>query len=236
MSPLDHLAELRKRLIYSFIAIFVAFAISWFFVEHIFHIMMLPMIEVLGPERKMIFINPTEAFITYLKVAALAGFMIATPFWLFQIWQFIGPGLYIKERRYVFGFVVFGTLFFVGGAVFGYFKIIPLGLKFLIDNFQSDYFEAFPTLKETFALSTKLLLAFGISFELPLVIFFLARLGIVSHGWLLRNFKYAVLVIFIAAAVFTPPDVVTQIGLGIPLCLLYLLGVGVAFVFGKRRK
>ena len=135
MSPLDHLAELRRRLIYVFLAVLVGFGISWFFVEDIFRVMMLPMIEVLGPEGKMIFTNPTEAFVTYIKVAVLAGLMMTTPVWLLQIWRFVGPGLYFNERRYVFLFVFFGTFFFLGGALFGYFKIIPLGLDFLINNF-----------------------------------------------------------------------------------------------------
>lgn len=235
MSPLEHLAELRRRLIYSAIAVVVGFAVCWAFVEDIFRVMMLPVIEVLGPGKKMIFTNPTEAFITYIKVALLAGLMVSTPVWMFQIWRFVGPGLYKQEKKYIAAFVFFGTFFFVGGALFGYFQIMPLGLKFLLTNFQADFFEALPSIKETFTLSTKLLLAFGIAFELPLVIFFLARVGLVSSGWLLRNFRYAVLVIFIGAAIFTPPDIITQIGLGIPLCLLYLLGVGVAYLFGKRK-
>lgn len=236
MSPLEHLAELRRRIIYALIAVAVGFVLSWAFVEDIFRVMMLPMIEVLGPEGKMIFTNPTEAFVTYIKVAALAGLLATTPMWMYQVWRFIGPGLYRNERKYIFLFVTFGSFFFVGGALFGYFKIIPLGLRFLIQNFQADFFEALPSLKETFSLSTKLLLAFGLAFELPLVIFFLARIGVVSAGSLLRNFKYAVLVIFVTAALLTPPDWVTQVGLGVPLCVLYLLGVLVAFLFGKRKK
>lgn len=233
MSILDHLTELRKRIIYSLIAICVGFVIAWFFKTPIFRFLMLPMIDVLG-EGKMQFISPTEPFLVYIKVSALAGLLAATPFWLYQVWQFIAPGLYKKERKYILGFVFFGSILFVGGAIFGYFQIIPLGLKFLINNFTDVFFEAKPTLKETFSLSTKLLLAFGVAFELPLVIFFLARTGLVSAGWLLKNFKWAVLLIFICAAMFTPPDVITQVGLGVPLSLLYLLGVLVAYLFGKK--
>jgi len=236
MSPLEHLAELRTRLIHGAVSIFIGFVVGWIFHEDILRILMLPMIKVLGPDTQMIFTNPTDGFITYLKVAGLAGILMATPYWMLQIWLFIGPGLYRNERTYIVAFVLFGSIFFIGGAIFGYFQIIPLGLEFLINNFQAPYFKALPSIKETFALSTKLLLAFGVAFELPLLIFFLAKTGIVSAGWLLKNFKYAVLVIFIAAAVFTPPDVITQIGLGIPLSLLYLLGVLVAWLFGGNRK
>ena len=235
MSFFEHLTELRKRLIVSVVAVFVGFALCYAFAEDIFRVMMLPMIEVLGPDRKMIFTNPTEAFITYLKVSALAGFLLTTPVWMSQIWLFISPGLYRNEKRYLFGFVFFGSFFFIGGALFGYFQIIPYGFKFLIDNFSSDFFQAMPTMKDTFGLSTKLLIAFGVAFELPLIIFFLARIGLVSAGWLLKQFRWAVLVIFILAAIFTPPDVITQIGLGVPMCLLYLIGVLVAWLFGKRR-
>jgi sec-independent protein translocase protein TatC len=235
MTFFEHLAELRTRLIYVAITLAVGFGICWFFVEDLFRILMIPMIEVLGPERKMIFTNPTEAFVTYLKVAALGGLMITTPVWLYHIWRFIAPGLYKNERKYIVLFVLFGSIFFLGGSLFGYFRIIPLGFQFLINNFQSSFFEALPSLKETFSISTRLLIAFGIAFELPLVIFFFARMGLVSAGWLLRKFKYAVLLIFITAAMLTPPDWVTQIGLGIPMCILYLLGVGVAAVFGKRK-
>lgn len=235
MTFFDHLAELRKRLIYVIIAVVVGIAVCWFFIEDVFRVMMLPMIDVLGPDKKMIFTSPTEAFVTYLKVAALAGVLVSTPVWMFQLWRFVAPGLFKNERIYIALFVFFGSFFFLGGAMFGYFEIIPYGYKFLIGNFHSDFYEALPTLKDTFSLSLKLLIAFGIAFELPVVIFFLARMGIVSAGWLLKKFRYAVLIIFVLAAIFTPPDVITQIGLGIPLCILYLLGVFVAFLFGKKK-
>lgn len=234
MSPLEHLADLRKRLIHSAVSVLVCCIAGWIFKEEILEFLMTPMIQVLGPDTKMIFTNPTDAFLTYLKVAGLAGLMFSTPYWMLQIWLFIGPALYKKEKRYLVAFVLFGSLFFVGGAIFGYFQIVPLGLKFLIQNFQAPYFQAMPSIKETFALSTKLLLAFGVAFELPLLIFFLARMGIVSAGWLLRNFRYAVLIIFVLSAIITPPDVITQLGLGVPLSLLYLLGVLAAWLFGKK--
>jgi sec-independent protein translocase protein TatC len=234
MPLIEHLTELRKRLIICLVSVFAAFAVCWFFVEKIFEIMMRPMIQVLG-DKKMIFTSPTDAFVTYLKVAAMAGFLIATPIWMWELWQFISRGLYPKERSRVVWFVLMSTFLFVGGALFGYFMVIPLGLNFLINNFQSDFFEALPTIKETFAISMKLLIAFGIAFELPIALIFLSRIGLVTSGWLLRNFKFAVLIIFVAAAVFTPPDVITQILLGIPLCLLYLLGVLFAHLFRRRQ-
>jgi len=236
MSAIEHLTELRTRLVHSAISISVCCIAGWIFKEEILKFLMTPMIEVLGKDTKMIFTNPTDAFLTYLKVAGLAGLMLSTPYWMLQIWLFIGPALYKKEKKYLVAFVLFGSFFFVGGAFFGYFQILPLGLKFLINNFQAPYFQAMPSIKETFALCTKLLLAFGLAFELPLMIFFMARIGVVSAGWLMRNFKYAVLIIFIVAAIITPPDVISQLGLGIPLSLLYLLGVLAAWLFGKSDK
>ena len=229
-----HLEELRKRLVACFIAIGIGFVISYGFKEKLFDILSHPLISVMGADDKMIFTGLPEAFFTYLKVALLSGFMLAAPVVLYQFWMFVAPGLYQKERRLLIPIVFLSSVFFVGGALFGYFIVFPFGFKFFL-GFASETIQALPSMKEYLSFSAKLLLAFGLVFELPLVITFLAKLGIVSVDFLKKNRKYALILFFAGAAILTPPDVVTQIMMALPLMLLYEISILGARVFGKKK-
>ncbi len=230
-----HLEELRRRLVISAIAVGVGFGISYFFAAKIFEVLMAPLIKVLPPDTTLIFTGVTEAFFTYLKVAILAGFFIASPLVLYEIWAFTSPGLYTREKRYVVPFVIFSTVFFVGGALFGYFIVFPYGFKFLL-GFATEYIRPFPSIKEYFSLASKLLLAFGVVFELPLFVFFLSKMGLVTSKLLIKQFKFAVLIIFGISAILTPPDVVTQFMMAGPILFLYGISIIVARLFGREAK
>jgi sec-independent protein translocase protein TatC len=185
------------------------------------------------PEEKLIYTGLPEAFFTYLKVAFLAGLLLAVPVIVHQLWMFIAPGLYDKEKRLVLPVVFLSSVFFLGGALFGYFVVFPFGFKFFM-GFASDYVKPLPSMKEYLGFSAKLLLAFGVVFELPLFVTFLAKLGIVNVRFLKSNRKYAILLFFVFASILTPPDVITQIMMAGPLILLYEVGILGARVFGKK--
>ncbi len=229
----EHLEELRRRLLISFAAIAVGFLISYFFSKQLFEILMRPLIVALPPKSTLIFTSLPEAFFTYLKVSLLSGIFLASPLVLYEIWAFISPGLYKHEKKYVIPFVVFSSLFFIGGALFGYFVVFPFGFKFFL-SFATDYIRPMPTIKEYFGFCAKLLFAFGVIFELPLFVLFLSRIGIVTHRMLRKQRKYAILIIFIVSAILTPPDAMTQLMMAGPLLALYEISVWVARVFGKK--
>ncbi len=229
----EHLEELRTRLINSFIAVFIGFFICYFFKETLFQILTAPLIAVMGEGDKLIFTNLPEAFFTYLKVALLAGIMLAAPFLFYQFWMFVAPGLYQKERRILIPIVLLSSIFFVGGALFGYFIVFPWGFKFFL-GFASETIRPLPSMKEYLSFSSKLLIAFGVVFELPLVLTFMARLGMVSVDFLKKNRKYALLLFFIGSAILTPPDVVTQVMMALPLMLLYEVSIIGARIFGRK--
>jgi sec-independent protein translocase protein TatC len=230
----DHLAELRTRLIRCALAWGVCSLAAWSWSEQIFARLLAPAVEALGPEgAKLQAIAPTEIFFTYLQCALLAGFVLALPVILWQAWAFVAPGLYPSERQTVAPFVAVSTVLFVSGAVFGHTIVFPLMFQFFT-TFDSAIVESAWTMSEVFALTTRMFLAFGVSFELPVVVFFLAAAGIVDARALWRGTPYAVLVIFIVAAILTPPDWVSQVLLGLPMVGLYLLGVGVAWLFGGK--
>ncbi len=230
----SHLEELRKRLITGFIAIGVGAVISFAFKERLFNILVQPLIKVMEEGDTLIFTGLPEAFFTYLKVALLAGIILASPVILYEFWMFVAPGLYKKERRLLGPIVVLSSFFFIGGALFGYFIVFPWGFKFFL-GFATETIRPLPSMKEYFAFSAKLLLAFGLVFELPLVLTFLARLGIVSVDFLRRNRKYALLLFFIGAAILTPPDVITQIMMALPLMALYEISIIGARIFGRKK-
>lgn len=227
-----HLEELRTRLINVFIAVAVGFVICYFFKERLFEVLTAPLIRVMGEDDTLIFTGLPEAFFTYLKVAFLAGIGLAAPVIFYQFWMFVAPGLYHSERRMFLPIVFLSSVFFVGGALFGYFIVFPYGFKFFL-GFAGDHLRALPSMKEYLGFATKLLLAFGIVFELPLVITFMARLGIVSVPFLKKNRKYALLLFFVGSAILTPPDVVTQVMMAMPLMLLYEISIIGARIFGK---
>jgi len=228
-----HLEELRKRLIVCFIAVGIGFILSYGFKEKLFQILTRPLISVMQPGDKLIFTGLPEAFFTYLKVAFLSGIILAAPVIFYQFWMFVAPGLYDKEKRLMTPIVLLSTVFFVGGAFFGYFIVFPYGFKFFL-GFASEIIQPLPSMREYLGFASKLLLAFGLVFELPLIITFLARLGIVSVTFLKKNRKYALLLFFIGAAILTPPDVVTQIMMAFPLILLYEISIIGARIFGKK--
>ncbi len=230
----DHLTELRTRISRVLLAWVVGSAAAWSFSELIFGWLLEPAVAALG-DRTLQAIAPTEIFFTYLKCAVLAGFLFALPVIFWQLWAFVSPGLYDREKTAIVPFVGISTLLFAGGAFFGYSVVFPLMFDFLTD-FDSEFVHSAWTMREVFALTTRLFLAFGVAFELPVVVFFLAVAGIVDAMTLLRGTPYAVLGVFIAAAVLTPPDWVSQIFLAVPMVGLYLLGVGVAFLFGGSRR
>ncbi len=229
-----HLEELRKRLIVCFIAIGIGFVLAYGFKEKLFDILTMPLIGVMDQGEKLIFTGLPEAFFTYLKVAFLTGLMLAAPVIIYQFWMFIAPGLYQKERRLLLPIVFLSTLFFVGGSLFGYFIVFPFGFEFFL-GFATETIRPLPSMKEYLGFASKLLLAFGLVFELPLVLTFMARLGIVSVGFLKKNRKYALLLFFAGAAILTPPDVVTQIMMALPLMVLYEISILGARVFGKKK-
>lgn len=229
-----HLDELRKRLIYCFIAVGAGFIVSYGFKERLFQILINPLISVMGTEDKLIFTGLPEAFFTYLKVALLSGLILAAPVIIYQFWMFVAPGLYEKEKRLLIPIVFLSTVFFIGGSLFGYFVVFPFGFKFFL-GFASETIKPFPSMREYLGFSSKLLLAFGLVFELPIVITFLARLGLVTVDFLKKNRKYALVLFFVGAAILTPPDVVTQIMLALPLMLLYEISIIGARLFGRKR-
>lgn len=232
----DHLTELRNRIFRVLIAWVAGSAAAWSFSEEIFSLLLAPAVAALGDGQGTLqAIAPTEIFFTYLKCALLAGFVLALPVIFWQIWAFVSPGLYEKERHAIVPFVVASTLLFVGGASFGYYQVFPLMFSFFT-SFDSDFVQSAWTMREVFALTTRLFLAFGVAFELPVAVFFLSLAGIVDAPTLLRGTPYAVLGVFVFAALLTPPDWVSQIFLGVPMVGLYLIGVGVAYIFSGTRR
>ncbi len=232
----EHLRELRDRLIKSMIAVGVGFALCYAVIEPIFSFLARPLDDILPPGTTIVFTSYPEAFFTYIKLALVCGIFVASPVILYQLWAFIAPGLYEHEKRWALPFVVFSTMFFVGGAVFGYFIVFPAAFNFLA-GYANANLDLLPSMGEYFSLTIKLLLGFGVAFELPILMVFLGLVGIIDAPMLVRNFKYAVLIIFIAAAIITPtPDVINQVLLAAPLLLLYLLSIVLVWLIsGKRR-
>lgn len=232
----QHLEELRKRLIISVVAVFVGFLVSYGFKEAIFEVLMKPWIEALpkGVEAKLIYTAPHEAFFTYMKVSFIAGFGLAVPVILYQFWRFVAPGLYENEKRYMLPVVFCSTFFFLGGACFGYFFVFPVGFQFFT-SFASEYITPMISTKEFLSFTTRLLLAFGFVFELPIFAFFLAKLGLIKPDFLKRHRRYAIVVIFIVAAALTPgPDVFSQLLMAGPLLVLYEASVWITYFFGRK--
>ncbi len=231
----SHLQELRKRLVLSFIAVAAGFVICYAFSQDLFDILSKPLLKMMPSGGSLIFTSVAEAFFTYMKVAFIAGFILTSPFVLFQVWAFVAPGLYRHEKRYVIPFVVAGSFFFILGILFAYFVAIPVGFKFLL-GYATDFIKPMPSMKEYLSFSIKFLLAFGLVFEFPVVLVLLARIGVVDAKTMARHRKYAILLIFIFAAVMTPPDLISQLLMAIPLMGLYELSILLSKIFGKKKK
>jgi sec-independent protein translocase protein TatC len=235
MTFLEHLDELRRRLLISLIAVVIAFVVCFTFAQQIFDFLMGPLRAALPPGGNLIATAVPEIFLLYLKMSFFAGIFVAFPVILTQVWLFTAPGLYPHERHYAVPFILFGTCFFLGGAAFGHYVVFPYAAHFLT-TFGGEDIGILLTVSQVFSFYSKFILGMGVVFEIPTLVFVLAKLGLVTPRFLWSKFKYAVLLIFIVAAVITPtPDVVTQSLLAIPMIGLYLLSIGVAWVFGRER-
>ncbi len=229
-----HIADLRKRLINSAICLIIAFFACFFFYEPILTWMMIPVEAVLPPNSQMVAVEIQETFFTALKVAFFSGFILSLPVIFWQLWLFLAPGLYDHEKKLVIPFVFFATLMFLLGASFAYYIVVPFGFEFLV-NFGSAVVTVLPSIGKYVGFFTKLLFGFGVAFELPVITFFLAKIGLVTDKTLKDFFKYAVVIIFIVASLLTPPDVLTQFLMAGPLILLYLVSIYIAKAFNPHK-
>jgi sec-independent protein translocase protein TatC len=234
MHLVDHLEELRDRLVRVVASVFVGFLACYGFAEELFNILLAPLTPLLPEGSTLIFTSLPEGFFTYVKLSAVAGIFVASPYIFYQIWQFTAPALYEHERKFLIPIALISSLFFSAGAVFGYMVVFPFAFEFFM-GFGTDIIKPLPSLREYLSFTLKLLIAFGVAFELPLFIFFLARLGVVTAKTLRKFRKYAILLSFMASALLTPPDVVSQTLMAGPLVILYELGILAAVLFGKRK-
>lgn len=235
MSFLEHLDELRKRLIASVIAAVVGCIIAFVFINRIFDFIIAPLKAMLSNGGTFIATEPPEIFMLYLKVGALCGLCLAMPFILWQLWLFVAPGLYSHEKKFAIPFVLFSSIFFFAGAAFSHYIAFPATWRFFL-GFESDLVRFMPKLGPTFALYVKMLLGFGAIFQMPVLVLALARMGVVTAGFLARHTKYAVLIIFILGAVLSPGgDVTSQVMMAGPMLVLYALSILIAWIFGKRK-
>jgi sec-independent protein translocase protein TatC len=234
MSLMEHLEELRKRIVHSAAYLAVGFVIAYAFHERLYSVVQAPLNR-LGI--KLNYTHPMDALNLYLQVALIGGAILASPFILYQVWLFIAPGLYQKEKRFVVPFMSATILLFLAGACFGYFFVLPGALKILILGFGKD-FNPVITIEEFTGFFLSIILGLGVSFELPILIFFLALFGIVSPKFLWKNIRYAILAVFVVAAIICPsPDPWTMCIYAVPMLALYLVGIGVAWwVHPSRRK
>ena len=242
---ISHLAELRKRLINSFIFFIIFFIFCYFFAEHLYGFLVEPFAKAVrddGSDRRLIFTALQETFLTYLKVSFFTAFFITCPFILMQIWKFIAPGLYKHEKIAILPYLVLTPILFLLGGMLVYYLIMPLAIKFFLSFESSGLSTNLPIqleakVNEYLSLVMKLIFAFGISFQLPVVLSLLARVGVVDSEFLKKRRKYVIVIIFAAAAILTPPDPITQIGLAIPLLILYELSIfSVKFIENKNLK
>jgi len=233
MTFFQHLGELRKRVFYAMGFILVFFMVSWAFVDKIYTWLAQPVLRFLPEGEKLAFTSLTEPFMMYIKLSFISGLFLASPFIFHQLWLFISPALYKKEKKWVFPFVFSTTFFFLLGGAFGYYYIFPWACKFFLEIGQN--FHAIITINEYFTLAFRVLLGIAVVFELPILTFLLAKFGIVSARFLLKYFKYAVVVIFIIAAIITPtPDMITQSLFAAPMLVLYLLSILIAKIAAPK--
>ena len=235
MSFLEHLDELRKRILNSVIAVAVGVGVSFFFIERIFHFIMEPTLASLPEGSRMIYTQPQEAFSRYIAVALLSGIIVAAPFIMWQVWRFIAPGLYTNEKKLAIPFVLLSTGGFVGGAAFSHFIAFPLMNRFFA-SFNSPDLLYMPRLSDVFGLYAKMVLATGLIFQMPTVVLFLAKMQMLTARFLIKHFKMAVLVIFIVAAVITPDgNPMGQAIMAAPMLGLYGLSILIAWIVGPKR-
>ena len=235
MTFLEHLEDLRKRIFYSFIAVFLAVLPAWFFSKELYNILARPVTQFLPADKSLVFTKLTAPFMLYMKVSFLAALIFTSPFIFLQIWYFITPGLYRKEKKLVVPFVLFTSFFFIAGAAFAYMVVFPFACNFFLS--MGSEFDALITIDEYFSLALRVILGIAVVFELPTLVFFLSKLGIVTAQGMIKYFKYAVLVVFIIAAIITPtPDMITQSIIAVPMLGLYGLSILIALMVGKKRE
>jgi sec-independent protein translocase protein TatC len=235
MTFLEHLEDLRKRLFYSFVALFVGFVPGWIFSKQLYAILARPVTQYLPAGTKLAFTTLTAPFMLYMKVAFLASLFFMSPFVFLQLWYFVAPGLYQKEKNYVVPFVLMTTFFFSLGALFAYFIVFPWACRFFLTLGRD--FQPVITVDQYFGFALKVILGIALVFELPTIVFFLAKMGLVTARWMIKNFKYAVLLVFVIAAVITPtPDVITQSIVAIPMLALYGFSILIALAVGRGKE
>jgi sec-independent protein translocase protein TatC len=234
MPLMDHLRELRVRLIRAMIAIAVGFALAYLFVDQLFALLTWPIREVSHGHVMLIGTGVGEAFFTKIKVALVAGLFVASPAVMYEIWKFVAPGLYETERRLAPGFVISATAFFLLGGYFCWAVVFKIGYAFFLSQYASIGVTPTIRITEYLSFSSKLLFAFALTFEMPIFAFFFTRIGLIDYRMLLKQFRYAVLAIFVVAAALTPPDMISQFLLAIPLLLLYGVSIGVSWAFRAR--
>jgi sec-independent protein translocase protein TatC len=234
MTFLEHLDELRKRITHAVLALLVGFLIAFAFVQRIFDFVFARLAADV-PNHTLIYTEPGEAFFLYLKIAALTGLLISSPYVMWQVWLFIAPGLYANEKKLAVPFVTFASGLFIAGAAFSHYILFPFAWRFFA-SFSGSALQFMPRVEPIFGLYVKLMLAMGLVFQLPMLMFVLARFGIVTAGFLAKNFKFAVLIFFVISAVVTPDgSMVPQIIMAGSMIGLYVLSIGVAWMFGKKR-
>ena len=235
MTFLEHLDELRKRITQAVIALLVGFFIAFAFIERIW-IFVFARLTADIPGKQLIFTEPGEAFFLYIKMAAITGLLISSPYVMWQVWLFIAPGLYANEKRLAIPFALIASALFVGGAAFSHYILFPMAWRFFA-GYSNEFLAFTPRVEPVFGLYVKLLLAMGAVFQLPMLMFVLAKLGVVTARFLIRNFKYAILLIFIFAAIVTPDgSMVVQVVMAGPMIGLYVVSIGVAWMFGKKSR
>lgn len=235
MSLLDHLNEMRWRLVRCLIAAAVGFCVCWAFVEPIFAVLVKPLLAVLPDGGNAMYSTMPEAFFIRMFVACIAGVFLASPVIFYQIWAFISPGLYEEEKLFIVPVAIISAVFFVGGALFCYNIVFPFAFQFFM-SYNTEQIRVMPRISDYVDFVLKLLIAFGLIFEMPLFAFFLSRMGVLTAAMMRRARRYAILGIFIVAAILTPPDVLSQLLMAVPMLVLYEISVVVAAVFGKKKK
>jgi sec-independent protein translocase protein TatC len=235
MSFLDHLDELRRRIIYSLVAVLIGLGIALFFITPLFQFIFQPMQALLPAGQTLIYTDPSEAFFLQIKIALMAGLILASPVVFSQVWLFIAPGLYAHEKKLAVPYVVMSSTLFVAGAAFSHYLVFPIVWRFFV-SFTNDFLTFMPRVEPAFSMYLRLILALGITFQLPTLVLFLARLGIVTPRLMIRHFKYAVLIIVVASAALSPDGGgVGMLAMGGPVIILYILSIGLAWIFGKKR-
>ena len=230
MSFLEHLDELRKRIVASCLGVAIGILVTFAFINQIVNFLLTPTWHVLPAGSKMIYTQPGEAFGLYIQISLIMGVVVAAPWIAYQVWLFIAPGLYANEKRLAIPFVTMSTVGFIGGAAFNHYIVFPFMIRFFA-SFNTPDLVFMPRLEDVFDLYTKMLLGMGLVFQMPTVIYFMAKMRLVSAGFLLRHFKYAFLIIFIVAAVITPTgDMITQTIFAAPMVGLYVLSIFIAWL------